>query len=192
MKDAIPFQLWIVNDVLPNLRKNGKYEMNKIMKQKIKKLNKKIKLLEKNNEILKKNMTKNKFPKGMHIYVIEDNGLFKIGYTDNLKKRLQNYNIGKANKVDYSYYRKTNCAIEIEICMKSMLNKYIYKSKKEFYNCSLDKIINSIVKCLKIEKKCKHCSQLIAQTGGSTQNYIINELINKYKEKKEILTNLIK
>lgn len=45
------------------------------------------------------------------------------------------YNTGKANKAEYSYYKKTECAKEIEECMKSLLNK-------EFYNCSLNKILH--------------------------------------------------
>jgi len=53
MKNAKEFQLWLINEVLPNLRKYGKYELNKKIKLKLKKLNKKIKILEKNNIILK-------------------------------------------------------------------------------------------------------------------------------------------
>jgi prophage antirepressor-like protein len=180
MKKAKEFQLWIITEVLPNIRKYGKYEVNKKLKLKLKNLNKKIKLLEKQNEILKKNMTKNKYPKGMYIYILEDNNLYKIGYTNDLQKRINNYNIGKANKAEYKYYRKTKCGLEIEKCMKSILNKYIYKSNKEFYDCKLDKIINAIAKCLKIEKKCTKCNDIITQTGGQT---ITEILIEKYKNK---------
>ena len=98
----------------------------------LKNLNKKIKLLEKNkdslekqNDILKKNMTKNKYPRGMYIYIIEDDKLYKIGYTSDLQKRINNYNVGKANKAEFKYYRKTNCGREIETCMKAILNIFI-------------------------------------------------------------------
>jgi hypothetical protein len=37
------------------------------------------------------------------MYVIVDD---KIGYTNNLKKRLEVYNTGKTNKVEYTYYIK--------------------------------------------------------------------------------------
>ena len=67
-------------------------------------------------------MTKNKYPKGMHFYVIKDDGKYKIGYTGDLTKRLATYNTGKANKSIYSYYKKTECAEEIEECMKALLN----------------------------------------------------------------------
>ncbi len=181
MKKAIDFQLWLSNDVLPKLRKQGKYELDKKVKYKLKNLNKKIKLLEDNNKLLKNNLTKDKYPKGTHIYVIEDDKLYKIGYTTNLKKRIQVYNTGKANKASYAYYKKTKCGYEIEICMKAILNKYIYKSNKEFYDCDLDKIIDSIIKCIKIENKCKTCDE-ISQIGGS--NYtIIDKLIKYYTDK---------
>ena len=132
-----------------------------------------------NSNLMENNLTKNKFPNGQHIYVIEDEGLYKIGYTDDLKKRLNIYNTGRANKVDYSYYKKTKCAKEIESCLKAMLNKYIYKAKKEFYNCSLDKIIKSISKCLKIKKDCNDCKKIKEQSGGEN---IINKLIDYYDQ----------
>ena len=125
-------------------------------------------------------MTKNKYPKGMYIYILEDEKLYKIGYTNDLQKRINNYNIGKANKAEYKYYKKTKCGHEIEKCMKSILNKYIYKSNKEFYDCKLEKTINAISKCLNIEKKCTKCNDIITQTGGQS---ITETLIDKYKNK---------
>ena len=188
MKEAVEFQLWLVSDVLPNLRKYGKYEVNKKIKSKLKNLNNKIKELEKLNLILKNNMTKNKYPIGEHVYVILDESTtkYKIGYTKNLKKRLEVYNTGNANKLTFEYYKKTKCAYEIELCVKALLNKYIYKSNKEFYNCSLDKIIEAINKCIKIEKKCSKCNKINInniQNGGSIENnsnFIINTLLDKY------------
>jgi prophage antirepressor-like protein len=199
MKEAINFQLWLVSDVLPNLRKYGKYEVNKKIKQKLKNLNNKIKELKKSNLILKNNMTKNKYPIGDHVYVILDESTikYKIGYTKNLKKRLEVYNTGNANKLTFEYYKKTNCAYEIELCVKALLNKYIYKSNKEFYDCSLDKIIEVINKCIKIEKKCSKCHQINInniQNGGSIKsnlNFITNILLDKYITKYNYYKSLL-
>jgi prophage antirepressor-like protein len=190
MENAKEFQLWLINDVLPNLRKHGKYEINKKIKQKLKNLNKKIKFLEKNNLILKKNMTKHKYPKGTHIYIIEDNEKYKIGYTDDLEKRLRTYNTGRADKVNYAYYKKTKCGEEIEICLKSMLNKYLYKTNKEFYVCNIDIIIKKILKCIKYEKKCSDCKNINNQQGGSINNNIIDYIINIYKIKYEYYSSI--
>lgn len=128
-------------------------------------------------------MTKNKYPKGTHVYIIEDNNKYKIGYTDNLQKRLRSYNTGRSDKVDYAYYKKTKCGKEVEICLKSMLNKYLYKSNKEFYVCNIKKIISVIKKCLNIEKKCRKCSDInkkILQTGGNYDITFGKEIINYY------------
>jgi prophage antirepressor-like protein len=180
MKNAHGFQLWLVNEVLPNLRKHGKYEVNKRLKNKLKTLNKKIKILEKENLKLKNSMTKHKYPKGTHVYALEDDKMYKIGYTDDLEKRLATYNTGNANKASYAYYAKTKCGKEIEKCMKAILNKYIYKSNKEFYNCNLPKIIEAINICLKAEKKCNKCNDLNnIQTGGQS---LIDILIYNYKK----------
>ena len=184
MTSAKNFQEWLINDVLPNLRKYGKYEINKKIKKKLINLNKKISKLEKDNIKLKKDMTKNKFPTGTHVYIIEDNKKYKIGYTDDLQKRLYTYNTGKADKVDYSYYKKTKCGKEVETCLKSMLNKYLYKSNKEFYVCDIDIIIKKILKCIKYEKKCSD-NNFTQQNGGSIDNSIIDNIIKYYKTKYE-------
>jgi prophage antirepressor-like protein len=183
MKKAEQFQTWLIEQALPKLRQYGKYEVDIKTQTKIKKLNHKILLLTKTNNKLKQNMTKNKFPKGMHFYVLKDDNMYKIGYTKDLNKRLMVYNTGNANKAIYAYYKKTYCAIEIEKCMKALLNEYIYKSNKEFYNCSLNKILLFVRKCFKLEKKCANCKDI--QTGGGINNYnnIIITFLNDYKNK---------
>jgi len=193
MKKAMDFQLWLINDILPKLRKYGKVELDKKIKDKLDDLNNTIKKLKKANKILTTNMSNyKKYPNGSHIYVLKDDGKYKIGITSNLKKRLATYNIGKANKVSYVYYKKTECAKEIELCLKAMLNKYVYKGNKEFYNCTLNKIIKAITTCLKIEKDCKSCNQInkeIQKGGGN----IINNLIEKYEnDSKNMIKNIIK
>lgn len=186
MKVAEKFQEWLVEDALPKLRQYGKYNVDVKTQTKIKKLNHKIALLAKSNKKLKQNMTKNKYPKGMYFYVLKDDGMYKIGYTTDLTKRLATYNTGKANKAVYSYYKKTDCAKEIEECMKALLNEYIYKSNKEFYNCTLNKILIEVRKCFKLEKKCEDCKDI--QTGGGANNenniiiYLLNDYENKYKK----------
>jgi len=71
--------------------------------------------------------------------------------------------------------------------LKALLNKHLYRSKSEFYDCNLDIIINAISKCLKIEKKCKKCKDMIHQNGG---NMIIDELLNYYNHKFNNYKNL--
>ena len=186
MKVAQTFQEWLIEKALPQLRQYGKYEVDEKTKKKLKQLNHKISLLTKSNKKLKQNMTKNKYPNSMHFYVLKDDGMYKIGYTKDLNKRLATYNTGKANKAVYSYYKKTDCAKEIEECMKALLNEYIYKSDKEFYNCSLNKILKEVRKCFKLEKTCNDCKDI--QTGGGINNiimYLLNCYKNEYNEIKK-------
>ena len=189
MKIAEKFQEWLVENVLTKLRQYGKYEVDIKTKTKIKNLNHKISLLTKSNTKLKQNMTKNKYPKGMHFYVLKDEDMYKIGYTKDLTKRLATYNTCNANKASYTYYKKTDCAKEIEECMKALLNEYIYKSDKEFYKCSLKKILTEVRKCFKLEKTCKECKDI--QTGGgvNNENNIIMTLLNVYTNKYNKIIN---
>ena len=48
-------------------------------------------------------MIKNKYPKGMHFYVLKEKDMFKIVYTNDLNKRLATFNICIVNKSIYSY-----------------------------------------------------------------------------------------
>ena len=117
------------------------------------------------------------------IYVLKDDGMYKIGYTKDLTKRLATYNTGKANKATYSYYKKTDCAKEIEECMKALLNEYIYQSNKEFYDCSLNKILKDVRKCFKLEKTCKKCKDIQTGCGINNDNNIIMSLLDEYENK---------
>ena len=70
-----------------------------------------------------------------------------------------------------------------------MLNKYIYKSNKEFYVCDIDIIIKKILKCIKYEKNCSN--NITQQNGGSINSNIIDDIINYYKTKYEYYNRLL-
>ena len=179
---AIEFQEWITENVLPSLRKYGIYEIEDKQKKKIKNMNLKIKQLEKQKIKLENNIKKEKYPDGGFIYIIEVEKMYKIGITENLKKRINTYNTGNPNKTNIIYYKKTTCPIQIELCIKSILYKYRIKNKKEFYNCKLQKIKDVINKCINIEKKYGNCND--NQVGGNNENksYIIDKYIDLLKK----------
>ena len=76
--------------------------------------------------------------------------------------------------------------------MKALLHEYIYKSNKEFYDCSLNKILKEVRRCFKLEKTCMECKDI--QTGGgiNNDNNIIMSLLNCYEnEYNKILQKFI-
>lgn len=109
--------------------------------------------------------------------------MYKVGITNSLQSRIKTYNTGNANNVEYEYIKKTKCTRyarrrlyrrpnEIEQCVKAILYKYRYRKNREFFTCSLNKIIKTIDSCIKIEKKCNNCADL----------YICNKKIDKYNK----------
>lgn len=106
-------------------------------------MNDKIKKL-KNNQKPKVNPNK-----GV-IYIIQtsdENGLYKIGRTVNLKKRLNNYNADKADEIVPLFVFETDNVEGVEQCAKGMLKKYQYRKYKEIYETDLDFIKVVIEKC---------------------------------------------
>ena len=59
MKKAKKFQEWIIEEILPKLRKYGKYEVDKKVKYKLDKLNEKIKNIKRSNKVLKEELKEN-------------------------------------------------------------------------------------------------------------------------------------
>jgi len=74
--------------------------------------------------------------------------------------------------------------------LKAMLNKYIYKSNKEFYVCNLDIIIKKILKCIKIEKNDTDCKVINNDMIGGSNNNIIDKIISMYKQKYDYYYNI--
>lgn len=153
MKKAKQFQLWISKNVLPALRKYGKYEhtSNNLINE----LD--IKLKNANDEItiLKNNQNKTKYPNGNHVYIMKQldlknkDQIYKIGITKNLNKRANVYNTGFANNVKFLYYHPFDNLDKIELCLEFYLFDYRYRHNREFYQCKLDLIIQIIEKCNK-------------------------------------------
>jgi prophage antirepressor-like protein len=71
MPEAIKFQEWITDIVLPSIRKYGIYRIRKSHQIELHQIFDKIDYLEKQNELLKKDLRNEKFPLGGMIYVID-------------------------------------------------------------------------------------------------------------------------
>lgn len=96
MPKAKKFKYWIIHDVLPSIRKYGYYKTKQDCEKDRINIIKEINILKKKYEKLKSHLKKEKYPKGGLVYVIDysdDNEeIYRIGITDNMKKCKQVYN----------------------------------------------------------------------------------------------------
>lgn len=78
------------------------------------------------------------------IYIIENNGVYKVGYSKNPQRRLKTLQTGCSNKLKLVYQ------LEIETAKTYIIEKIIHKSLSrykvlgEWYKTDLDEIISSI------------------------------------------------
>lgn len=173
---AKKFIKWITNDVLPKLRQKNIFSPD----ENITKLLKKINELETKNKLLQNDLKLEKFPEGAIVYVIEDtdfNGeiYYRIGKTDNMNKRISIHNTHSIHNKKVVHYVELLCPLQLETCIRSMLYKYRYKNKKDYFKCELKKIIKAFDKCIESIKCVEN------QTGGNNKIYTITY----YKDKLE-------
>jgi predicted GIY-YIG superfamily endonuclease len=173
---AKKFIKWITNDVLPKLRQKNIFSPD----ENITKLLKKINELETKNKLLQNDLKLEKFPEGAMVYVIEDtdfNGeiYYRIGKTDNMNKRISIHNTHSIHNKKVLHYVELLCPLQLETCIRSMLYKYRYKNKKDYFKCELKKIIKAFDKCIESIKCVEN------QIGGNNKIYTITY----YKDKLE-------
>ena len=169
------FIKWLTNDVLPELRKKNIFSPD----EDITKLLKKINDLETKNKLLQNDLKLEKFPEGAMVYIVEDFDIdgeiyYKLGKTDDMNKRIKIYNTHSLHNKKVVHYVELLCPLQLETCIRSMLYKYRYKNKKDYFKCSLNKIIKGFDKCLESIK----CVE--DQTGGNI--YKITYYENKLKK----------
>jgi prophage antirepressor-like protein len=154
-------------EIMPEIRKTGKYIIKDNDKKELNKLNTKI-----NNykqELLyyydKYDFTPSK---NGYFYINEDtvikNGkktiCYKIGYCKNMKKRMQNYKTGNFNYKPIAYLTLDFFnGKDIEDCVKSMYKQHIIKLKTDtICYVSLTKLKNKIIECIQeINTHICHC-----------------------------------
>ena len=52
------------------------------------------------------------------------------------------------NKKKVVHYVELLCPLQLETCIRSLLYKYRYKNKKDYFKCTLNKIIKAFDKCV--------------------------------------------
>ena len=176
------FTDWVYENLLPTLRKYGKYTLKKELNNEMVELSNKINVLTKQNEIYKNELTKEKYPCGGVFYVInytEDFGypVYRIGKTDNMKTRKAAYTTHSGVKRSMVITIQVENPVQVETCMRSLLYDYRYKNRKDFYECDLQ----IIEECLETIKRRKNKTK--QQTGGSNNLDTIDKIISETSDR---------
>jgi len=163
---AVALKRILYSDVLPSIRKTGKFSVNSIDKLKLKKLTKKLQLIQKEQTIKRltsKRYTdyKNTSGKGF-IYVLKVKNLkdgsiqicYKIGYATNLNKRLESYKTGHPD-IELVYQENVNVSKkQLEKCVLNLnIMKRLSTKNEIICESSLKEIINEIQDCKKLISK---------------------------------------
>jgi hypothetical protein len=73
--------------------------------------------------------------------------MFKVGNSENMKKRLRTYNTGNANNIKPLFIMKVKDIIGVEICIKNIAKQYQYRKNKEVYNIDFRMLQSMYKKC---------------------------------------------
>lgn len=186
LKTTKKFSDWVTNDVLPSIRKFGYYKMKKSYETEKNNLLEKINYLEKQNKLMINDMKKEKYSNGSVVYIVDysdaanyEKDVYRLGSTYNMNNRKKIYNTHTLHKKPVVEKYFTEKAVNLELCIRSMLYDYRYKNKKDFFLCD-----RNIIK--KAFKNCKKSITNMNQTGGG-----MNE-INILKSQLEKLNKAIK
>ena len=162
--EAKKFFMWVVKNVIPDIRNKGYYEVNEKQNNEIKKLNNTIEHLYQENLILKNNNKKIKNDKGNYIYIIKSpdfnkinpsiEDILKIGKTIKYKNRMSTHNTSNKDNVLILYRVRVDDSDVVEQCLKALLKKQMY-NKKEHYKISINDAVKTINKCIKLTKSKK-------------------------------------
>jgi hypothetical protein len=102
----------------------------------------------------------------------ENDSLYKIGRTKNLKQRMNQHNSSNADNIDMLYTFEVDDVISIEKCMKLVMKEYQYRKYKEVYQVNINIIKKVIKDCKKVVYKYKKDNITKEQKGGNLYIYI--------------------
>lgn len=114
-----------------------------------------IKYRQQTLEGIKLDMKRKKYkPNTGYIYVVlvRDN-LHKIGYSQDMNKRMSTYRTGRGRDMDVVYLYQTEDLKEVEGCMKSWLRGTRYQNNGEIYEVDIDTLKKLINECGNIGAK---------------------------------------
>lgn len=168
---ASKFRDELFTSILPQIRQNGMYKLKENDNNKLKRINQKLitkikKINEENNYYEDKHIYKP--TTNSYIYILKKNigryKCYKIGYTDDIKKRILVYKTGKADIKIIFYIPIIFNGEQTEKCIKNINRLHKLKKKTDdLCYLSLNALKNSINNCLLILKlhicKCTFCKK---------------------------------
>jgi predicted GIY-YIG superfamily endonuclease len=114
--------------------------------------------------------------------IYENDIYYKLGKTDDMNKRIKIHNTHSLHNKKVVHYVELLCPLQLETCIRSMLYKYRYKNKKDYFKCDLNKIIKAFDKCIESIKCVEN------QLGGN--NSKLNK-ITYYEDTLKKIYNII-
>ena len=168
---AVDFRNDLFTNILPTIRKTGSYKMQETDNNKLKRLNQKLK------DKMKKLEEETNYYEDKHIYKPTNNSYvyiikkdigrkkcYKIGYTDDIEKRLTVYRTCKPGMKIIYYIAIIFDGKQTEDCIKSINKLHKMKNKTDdLCFLSLKQLKNSIIDCLDMMKthvcKCNLCKK---------------------------------
>jgi prophage antirepressor-like protein len=165
-KIAEQFQDWVC-EVVEEIRKKGKYDLEEKLRQK------ELEYQKQSQELLKyKEKTYEEIEKTGHLYVIKTDGGTKVGKTkDCVSKRIKGLQTGNVNNIEIILDFPTSNSDLLEKCVHYILDRYRCNSNREFFDCDVN-YINTIVNV---------CGRVIDTLKSTYQHISKEELVNKLK-----------
>jgi phage anti-repressor protein len=119
---------------------------------------------------------------GGHIYILKamnttQKDMYKLGNSDDMKKRLRVYNTGNANNIEPLFIMKVDDIKMVEGCIKNVAREYQYKKNKEVYNIDF-KFLQKL--CIKCKNFIKQLEKEYASNKKSTETKL--KVIKNNKE----------
>ncbi len=187
--NALEFQDWITDTLLPELRINNEFKLSSEISNNITLLLNNYAKLKTENKTLKNLLHNNKHVKNGIVYAKESETTnkinYKIGSTENSVNREKVYKTGHIINNDYVYYIEVNNIKLAEKIIRDKLYKYRINSTTEIFNCSLNTI-------KQIFNKTKELIDLnldedINSSSDSESDIITESIIKIKKTKRKLL-----
>jgi len=90
-----------------------------------------------------------------YVYILlvnKDKDIFKVGRTNDIRKRLYSYSTGRDKHPDIKFIMIIEDPKLIEKCTNIFLKQHNYKNKKELYKIDFDLLKKIVFKCAEIKK----------------------------------------